>query len=296
MNCNENSDPPLSPHIGIYGWRKRCLYVLILGLLVVVMGSFVATFLLISAIDFNLGGLGDLKISRDGVRLREFSYVLASLAASRLTSKTREPLSFESHYNMTLSVTDQNGHPEQSLHFWSATQDTNRRYLVAEASQFRVSDLRGRTLFTAQPGQVTVGTDNLRVLQGGAHFSGSVQTAMLRSSLGAELMLESATRRLHVMAPAGVSIESRGADISASCLTDLHLSSVDGRIKLKSPGIYIPNLESIPLLQPQPSRYIHLESSPGSKQYQVCMCSNGKLFISKPNGECSVNNDGKQCH
>lgn len=67
------------------------------------------------------------------------------------------------------------------------------------------------------------------------------------------------------------------------------------QIKLKSPGIYIPNLESIPLLQPQPSRYLKLESGSSSKQYQVCMCSNGKLFVSKANGECSVNNDGVQC-
>lgn len=38
----------------IYGWRKRCLYALVLGLLVVVLCNFVATLLILNAINFNL--------------------------------------------------------------------------------------------------------------------------------------------------------------------------------------------------------------------------------------------------
>ncbi|CAA9999517.1 unnamed protein product [Nesidiocoris tenuis] len=43
--------------------------------------------------------------------------------------------------------------------------------------------------------------------------------------------LESPTRSLHIMAPAGVSIESRAGDISAQCLTDLKLESLDGGVR-----------------------------------------------------------------
>ncbi|XP_046681982.1 delta-sarcoglycan-like [Homalodisca vitripennis] len=285
---------------GIYGWRKRCLYALLLGLMVVVLCNLAATLLLLNVSNFNLGGLGDLRIFSGGVFLRDYSYVLGSLVMPRLSSRQGQPLTLESYYNVSLLVRDESGRlgprgVEQILHFWSDIQDHNRVEVAATAAQLQVTDLGRRALFTAESGGISVGADILRVLEGGVHFAGSVQTSMLRSNLGSELMLESVTRRLFLTGPSGVSLESRAADISASCLTDLHLTSTDGKVKMKAPGIYIPNLESIPLIQPQPFKYGQLKSGTPSRSFQVCMCTNGKLFVSSPDGECRVDNDGVQC-
>jgi len=66
--------------------------------------------------------------------------------------------------------------------------------------------------------------------EGGASFSGSVQTSHVSAPVGKTLLLESTTRNLEVSAPQGVSIESRAGDISAHCLKDLTLQSTGGMV------------------------------------------------------------------
>lgn len=40
--------------VGVYGWRKRCLYALVLSLLIIIICTLVATLFVINAISFNL--------------------------------------------------------------------------------------------------------------------------------------------------------------------------------------------------------------------------------------------------
>lgn len=56
------------------------------------------------------------------------------------------------------------------------------------ASNFKVVDERGRVLFSASRHEVEVGAEALRVSgEGGAVFSGSVQTPMVRADPGHDL-------------------------------------------------------------------------------------------------------------
>lgn len=58
MNYSEWTSRHSSPtrtyqHVGIYGWRKRCLYALVLALLAIVIVNFALTLWLIKTMEFN---------------------------------------------------------------------------------------------------------------------------------------------------------------------------------------------------------------------------------------------------
>ncbi|XP_024084442.1 uncharacterized protein LOC106662016 [Cimex lectularius] len=168
--------------------------------------------------------------------------------------------------------------------------------LEAKASRFKVSDLQGRTLFSADKNEVVVGADLLRLQgAGGVVIDGSLQTPLVRANPGSDLSLESPTRSLQVMAPSGVSLESRAGDISATCLTDLKLESMDGAIRLEAARILLPGLKTAHS-RPQPrGRQSFQPASATSTVFQLCSCHNGKLFLAPADGLCATDNEKLLC-
>lgn len=54
ISVNNNSGEDYGVKIGIYGWRKRCLYLLILILMFMMIINFVLTLWVLKVMDFNL--------------------------------------------------------------------------------------------------------------------------------------------------------------------------------------------------------------------------------------------------
>ncbi|KAL2094793.1 hypothetical protein ACEWY4_009512 [Coilia grayii] len=105
----------------------------------------------------------------------------------------------------------------------------------------------------------------------GAVFTSSVETPHVRAEPFKELRLESPTRSLFMEAPKGVDIHAEAGDIKATCRSDLRLQSVDGAIILDSRKIKL-----LRLPQGVPS------SSPSRQTvFEVCVCTNGILFLSQ---------------
>ncbi|GLH03714.1 Delta-sarcoglycan [Gryllus bimaculatus] len=207
--------PRYSFKVGIYGWRKRCLYLLILGLLVMVIVNLALTL---------WEGMGQLRIVAGGVQLRGQALVLDALLASSIRSRYGQPLVLESSRNFTVNARGPDGRVAGRIFLGGDRVDCLSR-------SFRVTDARGATLFSADSREVVVGAEALRVTgEGGAIFDGTVQTPLVKADSGNELRLESPTRSLEVRAPLGVAIESRAGSISASCLADLKLQSLAGAL------------------------------------------------------------------
>ncbi|MEQ2253743.1 hypothetical protein ILYODFUR_035558, partial [Ilyodon furcidens] len=57
--------------IGIYGWRKRCLYLFVLLLIVILVVNFALTIWILRVMWFNAEGMGLLQVHSDGVKLEE---------------------------------------------------------------------------------------------------------------------------------------------------------------------------------------------------------------------------------
>nr|XP_053633048.1 zeta-sarcoglycan-like [Cherax quadricarinatus] len=148
-----------------------------------------------------------------------------------------------------------------------------------------IRDKEGRLLFSATRDEVLVGARHLTVKgEGGAVFSGSVQTAHVTAPVRENLLLESLTRSLEITAPQGVALESRAGTITARCLHDFTLQSTGGVIKFDTPNIFVRGLRTSTIQSSDPSR-----ARPDV--YQVCVCSSGRLFLAVPSGVCAADQD-----
>lgn len=257
--------------VGIYGWRKRCLYLLVTLLFAMVIMNVALTVWVLRVLDFSLDGMGRLRIVENGVRLEGEAEFLHSLYAAQIRSRREQPLNIESSKNITLNARNKQGQISNRLFIGNSI-------VEAFADEFRVRNSKGKLLFRAADDEVTVAADSLKVTgPGGVRFDGSVQTPLVRAETFKQLKLESPTRRLVVEGPQGVLVESKAGDISVACHRNLTLQSNQGEIFLDSERLVFQNLKT-----PLPA----LSGSPYKNVYQLCVCQTGVLFLSDPEGHC----------
>ncbi|XP_055934292.1 zeta-sarcoglycan-like [Argiope bruennichi] len=259
--------------IGIYGWRKRCLYFLIILLCSLVVINLSLTVWIIKVLDFTMDGMGNLRVRKDGIRLEGQSVFLKSLYVSKIRSRQDQPLRLESARNITINTRNSKGKITSRLNLGDGRLDLL-------TSQFTIRKPSGDILLKTDGKEVIMAADKMRVTgKGGVAFTGSIQTPLIRSEPSRQLKLESPTRTLRVQAPEGIGIESKTSDISATCLKDFHLQSREGRIWLDSDQILLRNLRTA------------LPTSRGRSYqgiYAMCSCENGRLFLSAPDGHCQA--------
>eukprot|EP00064_Thunnus_orientalis_P003291 superscaffoldBa00000262_g3300 len=121
----------------------------------------------------------------------------------------------------------------------------------------------------------------------GAVFSKSVETPHVRAEPFKELRLESPTRSLLMEAPKGIQILAEAGDIQAICRNELRLESKDGEISLDARRIRLMRLPE--------GKASTSSSSSGTRQtvYEVCVCPNGRLFLSQAGtgSTCQISNN-----
>ncbi|XP_027810502.1 zeta-sarcoglycan isoform X2 [Marmota flaviventris] len=215
--------------VGIYGWRKRCLYFFVLLLLVTMIVNLAMTIWILKVMNFTVDGMGNLRVTKKGIRLEGISEFLLPLYVKEIHSRKDSPLVLQSDRNVTVNARN---------HMGQLT------------------------------GQLTVGTE-------GAVFGHSVETPHVRAEPSQDLRLESPTRSLIMEAPRGVQVSAAAGDFKATCRKELHLQSTEGEIFLNADTIRLGNL-------PTGSYSSSSTSSSTSRQtvYELCVCPNGKLYLS----------------
>ncbi|XP_048511016.1 delta-sarcoglycan isoform X3 [Athalia rosae] len=291
---NESTTNCSGFRLGVYGWRKRCLYSLVFALMVMVILNMALTLWLIKVMEFSSEGIGSLKVVPGGLELRGQATILDALVASSVKSRRGRNLILESWSNFTASARSHDG---RLLARFTLGEDR----LDCLSEGFRVTDPRGEVLFSADKEEVVVGAEMLRVTGvGGAVFRGSVQTPLVRAESGHDLRLESATRSLDINAPQSITIESQAGHVTASCLSDLKLRSTNGTVKVDAASVFLeglrtaePSLGRSPRDQHSGSLEYSVFTGHGSRQsqsklpvFQLCACSTGKLFLARPEGAC----------
>ncbi|CAG9563626.1 unnamed protein product [Danaus chrysippus] len=271
--------------VGIYGWRKKCLYILVMTLMLMMIVNLALTLWILKVLDFNSEGMGQLRIVPGGLQLLGQALVLDSLFASSIKSRRGQPINIESSRNFTISTRDSHGMTQTKLFL-------GHDRLEVSVGKLEVRDSRGGLVLGAERGAVTVGADNLVVASpAGASFTTAVQTPLVKSPPSKPLTLESPTRSLEMHAAQSISMESRAGDISASCLTTFRLRSIAGAIRLDAPSIYMPKLKSALPLPPS----AHTHDPHHQNIYQLCACANGKLFLAPPHGVCAARDESLIC-
>ncbi|XP_066140703.1 delta-sarcoglycan isoform X1 [Euwallacea fornicatus] len=268
--------------LGIYGWRKKCLFALILILLFIVIVNLALTLWVLKVMDFSSDGMGQLEIVPGGIRLKGNAFVLENLIASQIRSRLGEPIVIESSRNITLRSRNKDGRTGSSIHLGLDN-------FECVANKFQILDDRGYPLFSADKNEVLVGADTLKVSgEGGSKFSGSIQTRLIRAESGQDLRLESPTRSLQIKAPKELKLESRGGHINTLAQSDISFRSEIGAIRLESSSIIVPELPTAKVShRPVAARSFDV--------FQLCACESGRLFLADPHAVCASENDDGFC-
>ncbi|XP_043925277.1 delta-sarcoglycan [Protopterus annectens] len=263
-NNTQNSEKPHVYKVGIYGWRKRCLYFFVLLLMILILVNLAMTIWILKVMNFTIDGMGHLRITEKGLKLEGDSEFLEPLYAKEIRSSQGSPLYLQSGRNVTVNIL--NGQKKVATQL-----TTGSRGVVAQGKFFEVKSNTGKLLFSADDTEVVVGADRLRVLGAeGAVFSKSIETPHIRADPFKELRLESPTRSLIMEAPKGIAINAEVGNLEATCRGDLKLESKDGEITLEAAKIKLPRLP----------RGTHSSTSSHANIYEICVCSNGRLFLS----------------
>uniref|UniRef100_A0A7N8X5I1 Gamma-sarcoglycan n=1 Tax=Mastacembelus armatus TaxID=205130 RepID=A0A7N8X5I1_9TELE len=212
--------------IGIYGWRKRCLYLFVLLLIIILVVNFALTIWILRVMWFNTEGMGLLQVHSDGVKLEDGeSEFLFPVYAQEIHSRDDTSLLVHSLENVSLNARDENGDV------------TGRTSVGPKEAQGHVRNLlinshNDNMLFTADGDQAVIGPDKLRVTgPEGALFQHSVEVPLLRSEPFKDLRLESPTRSLSMDAPKGVHIKALAGNIEAASNMDVILQSSVGLVR-----------------------------------------------------------------
>ncbi|XP_072941675.1 zeta-sarcoglycan-like [Epargyreus clarus] len=272
--------------VGIYGWRKKCLYILVMALMIMMIINLALTLWVLKVLDFNSEGMGQLRIVPGGLQLLGQALMLDSLFASSIKSRRGQPISIESSRNFTVLTRDYHGLLQSRLFLGHDRLEIN-------VARLEVRDARGVLILGASEDAITMGAENLVVASpAGATFHTAVQTPLVRAPPSKQLVLESPTRSLEMHAAQSIALESRAGDITASCLTTFRLRSVAGAIRLDAPSIYMPKLKSA---LPLPPSTPHTHDPHHQNIYQLCACANGKLFLAPPHGACAAREESLIC-
>lgn len=257
--------------IGIYGWRKRCLYFLILLILIIAIINLALTIWIIRVQDFGLHGMGKLHITSNGLRMDGTAEFLSVLRAKTIMSRTNSPIRVNSRKNISLSAVDAFNNVVGQI-----TLDSD--HVILKNKKLYIQDGAGRTLLFADDKKIKMNIERMDIsVPGGLNLESSIQTPLVQASDSKDLRLESLTNKLKINAAKGVEIKSNAHDVKLESLMDTKLTSKKGKILLDAKKIILKNLRKSQV----PGKSENGDVVHGGTA-EVCMCTDGTLFLAPP--------------
>ncbi|KAM6360927.1 zeta-sarcoglycan isoform 2-T2 [Alca torda] len=241
QNSLPRTEHPQFYPVGIYGWRKRCLYFFVLLLLVTMIVNLAMTIWILKVMNFTVDS----------------------------------PLVLQSDRNVTVNARNHMGQLTGQLTVGADAVEAQCKRFEVRASE------GGKVLFSADEDEIVIGADRLKVTgTEGAVFGHSVETPHIRAEPSQDLKLESPTRSLVMEAPRGVQVNAAAGDLKATCRKELHLQSTEGEIFLNADTIRLGNLPVGSFSSSSSSSSSPSSSAPRQTIYELCVCPNGKLYLS----------------
>uniref|UniRef100_A0A8C4QBL8 Sarcoglycan, gamma n=1 Tax=Eptatretus burgeri TaxID=7764 RepID=A0A8C4QBL8_EPTBU len=203
----EPGTPPCrEPHypcrVGIYGWRKRCLYFLVLLLMIILVVNLALTIWILKVMHFTIDSA----------------------------------LLVQSARNVTVNARDEEGRVAGQLVVGSqAVEARGKRFEVNSNNDRLLFSADESEVVVGADRLRVLGAE-------GAIFEHSVQTPQIRAEPFKHLRLESPTRSLLMDAPRGIAIEADAGDVSVSCRLGLLLEAREGAITLDAENVRMPSL------------------------------------------------------
>ncbi|NWX75401.1 SGCZ protein, partial [Alca torda] len=184
------------------------------------------------------------------------------------------PLVLQSDRNVTVNARNHMGQLTGQLTVGADAVEAQCKRFEVRASE------GGKVLFSADEDEIVIGADRLKVTgTEGAVFGHSVETPHIRAEPSQDLKLESPTRSLVMEAPRGVQVNAAAGDLKATCRKELHLQSTEGEVSSTN-TIRLGNLPVGSFSSSSSSSSSPSSSAPRQTIYELCVCPNGKLYLS----------------
>ncbi|KAM9498793.1 delta-sarcoglycan-like isoform 2-T2 [Salvelinus alpinus] len=161
-NNVQSSEKPHVYKVGIYGWRKRCLYFFVLLLMILILVNLALTIWIVKVMNFTIDGMGNLRITEKGLKLEGDSEFLQPLYAKEIQSRPGSPLFLQSSKNVSVNIL--NGKNQLVTQLIAGSSGVR-----AQGKMLEVKSSTGKLLFSADDQEVVVGAERLRVT-GVAHL------------------------------------------------------------------------------------------------------------------------------
>ncbi|KAH9496551.1 hypothetical protein Btru_017244 [Bulinus truncatus] len=275
LDFSPTQPPPAQP-VGIYGWRKRCLYAFVLLLMIVVIMNLALTVWILRILRFSLDGMGHLKIVPNGIELKAEAEFLKTVYVKQLKSEGN-PLFLESTKSVQLLATDNGKKVKSKL-------VVDKDNVTVTCDTFRVVDSSGSVNLLLSSQRAILGNGDVTV-PGNLTFKGAIFVPTIQSPLNSSLQISS-ENSLHLSAIGNVELSSTLGNMSISTTDNIYVESP--KISLMGKEIYlmgIPTVEVTSQLRPKPTDH----SIP--TVHQLCVCANGKTFLALPSEDCVANSD-----
>ncbi|OWF35594.1 Zeta-sarcoglycan [Mizuhopecten yessoensis] len=93
--------------VGIYGWRKRCLYSFILFLMIMTVINLALLIWILRVLNFSVDGMGKMRITEDGILMEGEAEFVKSLYTSNIQAQLQDkPLFVESSRGIIMHARD----------------------------------------------------------------------------------------------------------------------------------------------------------------------------------------------
>lgn len=311
---------PNFQELGIYGWRKKILYILLAINIVFVIINLALVFWIISVVGIFSSGIGGIDLSTpEQIKFNGSVFLSKLLFAKEIHSYNGQNLTFKSKNS---NITFHSGDEETKV-----TLTQNKIIIITD--KFQVYNRKMQPIFALDSlehpnkkkkikNDSTLNDSFDQINQLTFHVNGiklngmnlnlklkcliiyfldinslnlpiSIQTTLIDNAISEELRLFSPNSHLLLRGPKSIHIESKLGDVSIITFDDLKLKSNGGKIILDTASIQFNLKEEFNLLTNKTLTLMTLNELTKPKVYQVCVCSNtGKIFFAKADSICSI--------
>ncbi|XP_022697758.1 delta-sarcoglycan-like isoform X2 [Varroa jacobsoni] len=279
--------------LGIYGWRKKLLYLIVFVLSWLLVANLLLTLWIIRVLHFSMDGVAHLKIDESSVKFTADAHFLRGIYTNYIRHSAKWEEAYTDPFQKTNSLV-LNAAGEVRLR--SLSRDGIVNEVVVGESKFFVKSDDFSVFSSGEELLLRVTNDTLYVKQATVHVENgvrlekSLQTPQITS--GEELLIESPMARLGVQAPGPVLVESRAGDIYLAAYDTLTLDSRD-QIYFDSSDIRLSGLSAAATSIEKTSLYSNnaSENSAEVLAFPLCICApSGKLFLGSLSGNCTPTN------
>eukprot|EP00731_Ephydatia_muelleri_P030659 Em0022g173a len=279
---DDDGHPPNEYNVvGIYGWRKRCLYFFILFLVAVIIINLALTIWILVVMDFSVSGMGSLKITQSGIRVEGKAEFLQPLYARDISSAESSPLSIQSQQAVNIVA----GANKLSLDQDALSITANTFQVHSQSSASPQSPL-----LSLSQEQMSVTANQLYATGPlGVALEGSLTTSQIQSPPNEALSLQAPSGKILINGSSSVQIQAGFlGDVNILSYTNITLTA-SSSIVLDAPAVYVTGLK---ISQPQGGLGTLW---PGT--YQVCVCAGSfKLYLAPYNAtDCSYYSSNVIC-